>query len=137
MFMLDIAVPRDIEVKVGRLDDVYLYTFDDLQDVINQTKQSRALAADQAKTIITEGVSQYRDELRARDAAATISAYRGKAEGYRDEELQKALRTLASGRDPERVLTKLARKLTNKMLHATRATLPETSTQGHAMVILI
>src|SRR5690625_2357379 len=109
MFMLDIAVPRDIEAQVGDLDDVYLYTVDDLQDVIDQNKQSRALAADQARSIITEGVSQYRDELRARDAAATISAYRSKADGFRDEELQKALRTLASGRDPERVLTQLAR----------------------------
>src|SRR5690625_7202301 len=109
MCMLDIAVPRDIEAQVGDLDDVYLYTGDDLQDVIDQNKQSRALAADQAKSSITEGVSQYRDELRARDDAATISAYRGKAEGYRDEELQKALLTLASRRDPERVLTLLAR----------------------------
>lgn len=137
MFMLDIAVPRDIEAQVGDLDDVYLYTVDDLQDVIDQNKQSRALAADQAKSIITEGVSQYRDELRARDAAATISAYRGKAEGYRDEELQKALRTLASGRDPERVLTQLARNLTNKLLHAPSAALREASTQGRAEVIHI
>lgn len=135
MFMLDIAVPRDIEAQVGDLDDVYLYTVDDLHDVIDQNKQSRALAADQARTIITEGVSQYRDELRARDAAATIKAYRSKAETFRDEELQKALRTLAAGGDPERMLTQLARNLTNKLLHAPSATLREASTQGRAEVI--
>lgn len=137
MFMLDIAVPRDIEAQVGDLDDVYLYTVDDLHDVIDQNKQSRALAADQAKTIITEGVSQYRDQLRARDAATTIKAYRSKAEIFRDEELQKALRTLASGGDPERMLTQLARNLTNKLLHAPSATLREASTQGRAEVIHI
>lgn len=137
MFMLDIAVPRDIEAQVGELDDVYLYTVDDLHDVIDQNKQSRALAADQARTIIAEGVSHYRDELRARDAAATIKAYRSKAETFRDEELQKSLRALAGGGDPERMLTQLARNLTNKLLHAPSATLREASTQGRAEVIHI
>ncbi|MDQ2077641.1 glutamyl-tRNA reductase [Marinimicrobium sp. ABcell2] len=137
MFMLDIAVPRDIEAEVGRLDDVYLYTVDDLHEVIDQNKQSRVAAADKAQSIIAEGVSHYRDQLRARDAVATIKAFRHQAESYRDVELEKALRVLAAGGDPEQILTQMARNLTNKLLHTPSANLREASTQGRADVIQI
>lgn len=137
MFMLDIAVPRDIEAEVGSLDDVYLYTVDDLHAVIDQNKKSRAAAADKAREIIAEGVAQYRDALRAQDAVATIKAYRTRAEALGAAELDKARRALAAGADPEQLLEQLTRNLTNKLLHTPSASLRRASAQGRVEVIQI
>ncbi len=137
MFMLDIAVPRDIEAEVGSLDDVYLYTVDDLHAVIDQNKKSRAAAADKAREIIAEGVTQYRDALRAQDAVATIKAYRTRAEALGAAELDKARRALAAGADPEQLLEQLTRNLTNKLLHTPSASLRRASAQGRVEVIQI
>lgn len=137
MFMLDIAVPRDIEAEVGSLDDVYLYTVDDLHAVIDQNKKSRAAAADKAREIIAEGVAQYRDALRAQDAVATIKAYRSRAEALGAAELDKARRALAAGGDPEQLLEQLTRNLTNKLLHTPSASLRRASAQGRVEVIQV
>lgn len=137
MFMLDIAVPRDIESEVGSLSDVYLYTVDDLHAVIDQNKKSRVAAADKARDIIGEGVAQYRDALRAQDAVATIKAYRTRAEALGATELDKARRALAAGGDPEQLLEQLTRNLTNKLLHAPSASLRRASAQGRVEVIQI
>lgn len=137
VFMLDIAVPRDIESEVGSLDDVYLYTVDDLHAVIDQNKKSRAAAADKAREIIAEGVAQYRDALRAQDAVATIRAYRTRAEALGAAELDKARRALAAGGDPEQLLEQLTRNLTNKLLHTPSASLRRASAQGRVEVIQI
>src|SRR5690606_6741774 len=117
MFMLDIAVPRDIEEQVGELDDVYLYTVDDLHAVIDENKKSRVAAADKAEEIIAEGVELYRRQQRSLNALVTIKAYRKKAESLRDIELQKALTALEAGSNPEQVLQQFARNLTNKLIH--------------------
>lgn len=132
MFMLDIAVPRDIEPQVGELADVYLYTVDDLHTVIDEGRKSRVEAADMAEQIITEGVVQYQRELRALDAVATIKAYRRKAEVLRDQELEKALRSLEAGGDSREVLNQLARNLTNKLLHSPTAMLRDAGASGRA-----
>lgn len=118
MFMLDIAVPRDIEAQVGELDDVYLYTVDDLHAVIDENKKSRVAAADQAEHIIDEGVENFARQQRALSAVDTVKALRHKAEQLRDAELQKAVRTLLSGANAEQVLQQFARNLTNKLIHA-------------------
>ncbi len=130
MFMLDIAVPRDIEEEVGDLDDVYLYTVDDLHAVIDKNRQSRVEAAGLAEQIIAEGVVQYQRELRALNAVATIRAYRNKAEQLRDAELERALRALESGTDSREVLAQLARNLTNKLLHTPTSTLKDAGANG-------
>ena len=137
MFMLDIAVPRDIEEQVGELDDVYLYTVDDLHAVIDENKKSRVAAADQAEDIISQGVEQYLRQQRALDAVATVKAYRRKAGQLRDAELHKALRQLQAGGDPEQVLQVFARNLTNKLIHSPTALLKEASANGRQLVIQV
>ncbi|GGY79882.1 glutamyl-tRNA reductase [Cellvibrio zantedeschiae] len=135
MFMLDIAVPRDIEEQVGELDDVYLYTVDDLHAVIDENKKSRVAAADKAEEIIAEGVELYRRQQRSLNALTTIKAYRKKAETMRDLELQKALSALESGGNPEQVLQQLARNLTNKLIHSPTTHLKEASASGQTQVV--
>ena len=135
MFMLDIAVPRDIEEQVGELDDVYLYTVDDLHAVIDENKKSRVAAADKAEEIIDEGVELYRRQQRSLNALATIKAYRKKAESLRDIELQKALSALETGGNPEQILQQLARNLTNKLIHSPTAHLKEASANGQTQVV--
>ncbi len=135
IFMVDIAVPRDIEVEVGELDDVYLYTVDDLRAVIEENKKSREEAAEKADTIIAQGVASYANDQRALNSVATIKAFRRKAEMLRDEELAKAMRSLEAGADPSRVLSQLARSLTNKLIHSPTTKLREASAGGRVEVI--
>lgn len=137
MFMLDIAVPRDIEEQVGELDDVYLYTVDDLHAVIDENKKSRVAAADQAEEIINEGVELFLRHQRALSAVETVKAYRNKAEQLRDLELQKALRSLQTGANPEQVLQQFARNLTNKLIHSPTTVLKEASASSRHHVIQV
>jgi len=137
MFMLDIAVPRDIEEQVGELDDVYLYTVDDLHAVIDENKKSRVAAADQAEEIINEGVELFLRHQRALSAVETVKAYRNKAEQMRDLELQKALRSLQTGTNPEQVLQQFARNLTNKLIHSPTTVLKEASASSRHHVIQV
>lgn len=130
MFMVDIAVPRDIEPEVGELDDVYLYSVDDLREVIDEGLRSRQQAAEKAETIVADGVEQFLRERRALDSVSTIRAYRQKAEELRDQELQKALRALEAGAPAEQVLNQLARGLTNKLLHAPTTRLKKAGATG-------
>ena len=135
MFMVDIAVPRDIEAEVGELDDVYLYSVDDLSVVIDENRRSRQDAATKADTIVAEGVELYLRELRALDSVATIRAYRQKSEDIRDQELNKALIALQKGMAPEQVLGQLARGLTNKLLHTPTARLKQAGAAGNSQII--
>lgn len=137
MFMLDIAVPRDIEEQVGELDDVYLYTVDDLHAVIDENKKSRVAAADQAEEIINQGVELFLRQQRTLNAVETVKAYRHKAEQLRDMELQKALRNLQAGGNPEQVLQQFARNLTNKLIHSPTAVLKEASAGSRHHVIQV
>jgi len=117
MFMVDLAVPRDIEAEVEQLRDVYLYTVDDLQNTIDQNMASRRRAAEQAEEIIDTQVDHFLAWLRAQNAQNTIRGYRQQAEQTRDESLQKAFALLKNGSTPEEALTRLAYGLTNKLIH--------------------
>ena len=117
MFMVDIAVPRDIETEVGDLRDVYLYTVDDLHDVIEEGQQSREQAAKQAEEIIENETQHFLGWLRSLDAVDTIRSYRDKADMIREETLQLAQKQLAAGKDPDQVMQELARSITNKLVH--------------------
>ena len=108
MLMIDIAVPRDIEPEAEELDDVYLYTVDDLQDIIQESLRSRQEAAKQADEIIENQVHQFMGWMRSLDAVATICAYREQAEQMRDQEVLKAARMLTRGVPAEQVLTQMA-----------------------------
>lgn len=117
IFMVDLAVPRDIEAEVEQLRDVYLYTVDDLQNTVNQNMDSRRQAAEQAEEIIDAQVNHFLAWLRAQGAQSTIREYRIQAEKSRDEALQKALALLKNGSSAEEVLNRLAYGLTNKLIH--------------------
>ncbi len=117
MFMVDLAVPRDIESEVEQLPDVYLYTVDDLQYTIEQNMNSRRQAAEQAEEIIDTQVTYFLAWFRAQEAQSLIKDYRSQAELFRDEALQKALASLNKGISPEIVMQRLAHTLTNKLIH--------------------
>ncbi|GAB3370351.1 glutamyl-tRNA reductase [Azotobacter armeniacus] len=130
MFMVDIAVPRDIEPEVGELDDVYLYSVDDLHEVIEENLKSRQGAAQAAEELVAAGADDFMLRLRELAAVDVLKAYRQQAERLRDEELAKAQRLLASGADPLEVIAALARGLTNKLLHAPSVQLKKLSADG-------
>jgi len=117
MFMVDIAVPRDVEQEVGELDDVYLYTVDDLQDIIQENLQSRQQAANQAAEIIDVQVENFLNWQRTLEAVDVIRDMRHNAEAISQEILQKALKQLSQDKSPEDAMAWLARTLTNKFLH--------------------
>ncbi|QSB02097.1 glutamyl-tRNA reductase [Methylomonas sp. BW4-1] len=125
MFMVDLAVPRDIEAEVAQLRDVYLYTVDDLQNTVNQNMDSRRRAAEQAEEIIDTQVEHFMAWLRSQGAQETIRDFRTQAEQTRDEALQKALAQLNSGAAADEVLQRLAHTLTNKLIHTPCAQLRE------------
>jgi glutamyl-tRNA reductase len=117
MFMVDLAVPRDIEAEVEQLPDVYLYTVDDLQITIDQNMNSRRQAAEQAEEIIDTQVNQFLAWMRAQSAQSIIRDYRLQSEQTRDEALQKALAAFKNGATAEETLNRLAHSLTNKLIH--------------------
>src|SRR5690606_31408726 len=130
IFMVDIAVPRDIEPEVGELDDVYLYSVDDLHEVISENLKSRQGAALAAEELVAAGTAEFMQRLRERAAVNVLKAFRQQAESMRDEELAKARRLLARGLAPDEVLASLARGLTNKLLHAPSVQLKKLSADG-------
>ncbi|WP_148254606.1 glutamyl-tRNA reductase [Aidingimonas lacisalsi] len=117
VFMVDIAVPRDIEPEVGELGDVFLYTVDDLHEVIEENRRHRQLAADQAESLIEHGVGSWQHERRVRGAGDLIRRYREQGEAVRAEAEAQALAQLARGEDPEKVVSRLTRQLANKLMH--------------------
>jgi glutamyl-tRNA reductase len=130
IFMVDIAVPRDIEPEVGELNDVYLYTVDDLQGVVEEGMRSRREAAEQAEEIVEFHTEEFLGWLRSLDAASLIQDYRDRAERLRDEVLAKALRQLAGGKPADEVVGFLAHTLTNKLLHGPSARLRQAGREG-------
>ena len=129
-FMVDLAVPRDIEASVEALADVYLYTVDDLRDVIEQGRRSRAAAADEAERIIAEQTDVFMDWVRTLDAVGAIRRFRQAGERDRDEALAQAHRQLAAGHPPEQVIEQLAHRLTRKLLHAPTVGLRDAARSG-------
>ncbi len=132
IFMVDIAVPRDIEPEVSRLDDVYLYTVDDLQQVVQENMQSRQEAAKEAEKIIDLQVTNFMRWVQSLDSVPTILALRENAELVREAELQRAQQRLSQGDDPVAVMGQLARSLTNKFTHAPTAALRQADHDGNA-----
>jgi glutamyl-tRNA reductase len=130
MLMVDIAVPRDIESQVGDLRDVYLYSIDDLREIVEQNMRSRHKEARKADQIIADGVRQYMEDVRNLAAVDVVKDYRRMAEQLRELELQRALRALARGEDPQQIVAQLARAITNKLIHAPTAGLRQASADG-------
>ena len=123
MFMVDLAVPRDIEPEVKGLEDVYLYTVDDLASVVQAGQAQRQAAVADAEVIIDSGVQSFSHWLDQRDMVPLIQQLHSQADSWRDAELARARKMLAKGDDPEAVLASLAKGLTQKMLHGALAEL--------------
>jgi len=118
MFMVDLAVPRDIEQEVGDLDDVFLYTVDDLAQVVESGMESRQAAVVEAEMIIANRVQDFLGWLQSRDTVPVIRSLRDAGERMRRHEIEHAMKLLAKGESPEKVLEHLSHRLTNKILHA-------------------
>ena len=123
MFMVDLAVPRDIEPEVAQLRDVYLYTVDDLASLVQTAGEKRLAAVQQAEAIIDAGVLSFSHWLDQRAAVPLIQALNRQADDWRAHELQRAKKMLAKGAPVEDVLEALTRGLTHKLLHGTLAEL--------------
>ncbi|MCK5666512.1 MAG: glutamyl-tRNA reductase, partial [Thiotrichaceae bacterium] len=127
IFMVDLAVPRDIEPEVATLNDVYLYTVDDLQNIIQDNLKSRRQAAEQAEEIIDTNVEHFLAWMKAQTVQSTIVDYRKLAIKLQQESLNKALSSLQNGGAPEEVMQRLAHTLTNKLIHTPCAQLRKAS----------
>lgn len=117
IFMVDLAVPRDIEAEVGELDDVFLYTVDDLKEVIDENRRSREEAANEALDIIKSEVKHFDHWVKTHQSADEIRNLRSNAESIRQECLKKAQLMLQNDEDPAKVLDSLANNLMNKLMH--------------------
>ena len=125
MFMVDLAVPRDIEPEVGDLDDVFLYTVDDLQEIVQDNLDARRSAVEQAEAIIETQVGQFMHWMAAREGVPLIRRLREQAEHARRHEVERALKLLHKGEDPKQVLEALSQGLANKLMHAPTQALNE------------
>ena len=135
MFMVDIAVPRDVEEEVGDLNDVFLYTVDDLKDIIEENVKSRQDAAVQAEQLIISGVERFMRELRSLDVVSTVTSLRTQIESLKDECLSKARRQLANGDDPAKVLQQFAHTYTNKILHTPTKQMRKAGAEGQLEIM--
>ncbi|MCO7228802.1 glutamyl-tRNA reductase [Halomonas sp. CnH100-B] len=129
VFMVDIAVPRDIEPEVGELADVFLYTVDDLEEVIEENRRHRQVAADQAESLIEHGVGSWQQERRVRNGGEVIRDFRRHGESLRDQARDQALERLAKGEDPDKVVERLAHQLANRFMHQPTLTIREAAAQ--------
>jgi len=130
MLLVDIAVPRDVEPEVGKLPNAYLYSVDDLQNIIEKNMAQRKAAAVQAETIVVQESSEFMSWLRAQSAVSTIREYRSQAEQVRSELEERALAALQQGADPQQVMRDLAHKLTNRLIHAPTKSLQQAARDG-------
>jgi glutamyl-tRNA reductase len=126
VFMVDLAVPRDIEQEAGELDDVFLYTVDDLGEIVAANIDARRSAVVQAEAIIETQVGQFMHWMHERDTVPLIRQLREQADEMRRHELDRALKALARGEDPKAVLDALSHGLTNKLLHGPTQALKKT-----------
>jgi glutamyl-tRNA reductase len=125
MFMVDLAVPRDIEPATAELDDVYLYTVDDLQNIAQQGLDARREAAAHAEDIVQIELENWTRWSRERSASDAIRSFRGHAGEATQQELDKAIQALRNGDNAEQVLTEFAHKLSAKLTHAPTTKLRE------------
>ena len=135
MFMVDLAVPRDIESEVAELADVYLYTVDDLHEVIQENMQSRLEAAREAEKIIDIQVVDFMHWVRSLDSVPAIRQLRETTAAACEAELKRAQRRLARGEDPQKVMALLARAIANKFTHAPSDALKKASHDGDAQLL--
>lgn len=132
IFIVDIAVPRDVEPEAGDLPDVYLYTIDDLTEIIEENVRNRREAAESAESMVVDGADHYLRERRAHHGQALLRQFRDNAEAVQQAELEKALKDLSRGTDPQQVLERFSRGLTNKLIHPPTTAIRNAAADGRA-----
>ena len=125
MFLVDLAVPRDIESEVNELGDAYLYTVDDLQHIVQKNLENREQAAQEAEKLIEKQAGDYMTWKQSQQSIDLVRQYRQKGMAQRDDIVEKAKTQLAEGKDADAVLEEMAYKLTNALLHPTTLALRE------------
>ncbi|MFK8076061.1 MAG: glutamyl-tRNA reductase [Granulosicoccus sp.] len=133
--IVDIAVPRDVEAEVNDIDGVFLYTVDDLQAVIEENRQSRHDAAVEAEEIVSSQVDLFMRKLQSLEANDSIRAYRAKINTIKQTAVDKSLKQLQSGQNPEDVLQQLAHTLSNKVMHAPTTRMREAAEHGDSHLL--
>ena len=138
MFLVDLAVPRDVEVEVGELDDAYLYTVDDLQQIVEDNLVSRQDAAVLANDMVEQQVQQFMRWQQSLESIDVLKGFRDQSELQRDQLVSKALKQLADGKEAQQVIIELANKLTNSLIHApTKAIKNAASEQNSQQLALL
>ncbi|MFT7218984.1 MAG: glutamyl-tRNA reductase [Candidatus Azotimanducaceae bacterium] len=135
ILMVDLAVPRDIEPEVGELKDIYLYSVDDLQEMINHNMKNRQEAAEQAEEMISEVAANYRTHHENRAIDQTIARFREHHNAIKEQELEKAMARLSKGEAPAQVLNQLANQLTNKIIHSPSVALRKAAEEGEGQLL--
>ena len=134
MFLLDLAVPRDIEAEVGELGDAYLYTVDDMMGIVQNGKEARQKAAAAAEAMVEEKVGEFVRLQQSRQSVPLIRALRDEGERARRQVLENAMKQLAKGASAEEVLERLSIQLTNKLLHSPTQTLNKAGSENSNLV---
>jgi len=134
IFMVDLAVPRDIDPAVADLEDVYLFSIDDLQQLIDENRQHREVAAGDAKVVISEEVARFLQDARAKEAGPAIRALRQQADAIRQQTLEQAQRMVAAGKSTDEAMEFLANTLTNRLLHAPTQALRQAAESAESVV---
>jgi glutamyl-tRNA reductase len=135
MLLIDLAVPRDIEPDVALLEDVYLYTVDDLDNVLEESRTSRQQAALQAQGIIDSQAEHYYAQFRTLEHQSSALKIRARVEQVRDAQLEKARQALARGDAPDEVLETLAHQLSNKFMHKPSTVLKQAALEGNISLL--
>ena len=135
VLIVDIAVPRDVEAQVAEIDGIYLYTVDDLHSVIDEGLQNRQAAAKQAEEIVLAEVDLFMQRQRIAGASNTISAYRNSVSNISTNELEKSLKQLRAGQDPESVMQHLVHSLSNKLMHKPTQRIREAAQHGNTELL--
>lgn len=134
VFILDLAVPRDIEAEVGELEDAYLYTVDDMLEIVQSGKEARQKAAASAEAMVEEKVAEFIKWQKSRQSVPLIRALRDEGERVRRQALEQAMKQLAKGIAADEVLERLSVQLTNKLLHAPTRALNKAGTENSHIV---
>ena len=134
IFMVDLAVPRDIDPAIADLEDVYLFSIDDLQQLVDENRQQREFAAGDAKVVISEEVARFLQDARAKEAGPAIRALRQQADAIRQQTLEQAQRMVAAGKSSDEAMEFLANTLTNRLLHAPTQALRQAAESAESVV---
>jgi glutamyl-tRNA reductase len=134
IFMVDLAVPRDIDPAVADLEDVYLFSIDDLQQLVDENRQQREVAAGDAKVVISEEVARFLQDARAKEAGPAIRALRQQADAIRQQTLEQAQRMVSAGKSSDEAMEFLANTLTNRLLHAPTQALRQAAESAESVV---